>query len=506
MSDEQVNPKKFKLVKEEHDHFEVMHPDGSTFKVAKEPLDDKSHDFIRELNFDEGGSAPTAAEANAIENFTNEESSPDPGMQDSVQAPQSSGASFPKDESISQATVAPDIAAGGNSSTASQYGYPTPQDYDKLYSGMEAAGKKGLQAQEGEAQGEITASQNKVDTLNAANTWMNKVSEQQAMDDQSYEDQIKGFHLDPNRYWNSKSTGQKILGAISMAIGGYGSALSGQPNMAYGIIQRAINSDVESQKFDYNNMKTAYALNSQKYKNQYATHLATVNNSLSVANAMIDQAQAKAKGPLAEQQYQMLKNNIMVDRLNNRRDFSKYMLTTNPNAMQSDSGYGFPGNYNALGDPEITKRAVNLTNGNQALLNDPSQKKDFIEGQSAKNEWINSLTELNKAVEDYNPVTAAITKIPGAGNFSPATQNIINLQEAAAKAGLRAKDYTRNPTHDEVEKEMQRYAGPDLNKDVALTKNNQHLKEAYEDLNRHYAAYLPNYKSAQGYQKGKGQK
>jgi len=44
-------------------------------------------------------------------------------------------------------------------------------------------------------------------------------------------------------YWNNKSTGTKILGAISLALGAYGSSLGGGPNTALTIINKAMDDD-----------------------------------------------------------------------------------------------------------------------------------------------------------------------------------------------------------------------------------------------------------------------
>jgi hypothetical protein len=57
--------------------------------------------------------------------------------------------------------------------------------------------------------------------------------------------------IDNNRLWNDASTGQKILAGLSIALGGYGGALSGKgDNKALDIINKAIDRDIESQKFN----------------------------------------------------------------------------------------------------------------------------------------------------------------------------------------------------------------------------------------------------------------
>jgi len=56
--------------------------------------------------------------------------------------------------------------------------------------------------------------------------------------------------VDPNRYWSNMSTGGKISSAIGMMIGGIGAGLSHAPNLAAGVIENAINRDIDAQKMD----------------------------------------------------------------------------------------------------------------------------------------------------------------------------------------------------------------------------------------------------------------
>lgn len=52
--------------------------------------------------------------------------------------------------------------------------------------------------------------------------------------------------IDPNRFWNSKSTFEKILGTIAIGMGAAGAGNG--PNKAYEIIKDAINRDMDAQK------------------------------------------------------------------------------------------------------------------------------------------------------------------------------------------------------------------------------------------------------------------
>lgn len=59
--------------------------------------------------------------------------------------------------------------------------------------------------------------------------------------------------IDPNHYWNSKSTGGKIASAIGFLLGGAGLGASGHPELAGKVIQDAIDNDVNAQKATFQN-------------------------------------------------------------------------------------------------------------------------------------------------------------------------------------------------------------------------------------------------------------
>jgi hypothetical protein len=73
------------------------------------------------------------------------------------------------------------------------------------------------------------------------------INERQAKLD-AISEEYSGMNLDSNRFWNNKSTGDKILAAIAIGLGAMGQAQSGGENQALNIIQGAIDRDIEDQK------------------------------------------------------------------------------------------------------------------------------------------------------------------------------------------------------------------------------------------------------------------
>jgi hypothetical protein len=73
------------------------------------------------------------------------------------------------------------------------------------------------------------------------------IDERQAKLD-AISEEYSDMNLDSNRFWNNKSTGDKILAAIAIGLGAMGQAQSGGENQALNIIQGAIDRDIEEQK------------------------------------------------------------------------------------------------------------------------------------------------------------------------------------------------------------------------------------------------------------------
>lgn len=65
--------------------------------------------------------------------------------------------------------------------------------------------------------------------------------------------------INPNQFWESRSTPQKIMAAIGIALGGIGGGLSGHGgNAAMDVINKAIDRDIDAQKFNANQKQAAF--------------------------------------------------------------------------------------------------------------------------------------------------------------------------------------------------------------------------------------------------------
>lgn len=111
---------------------------------------------------------------------------------------------------------------------------------------------------------EYTASRalEEMDKADVALIKANKVREQR---DANIRTRIQALHtdaeqaanakVDPARWWNNASTGQRIASVLAAAIGGWLSPLQGGKNSALDAIDKAIDRDIEAQMADLQNMR-----------------------------------------------------------------------------------------------------------------------------------------------------------------------------------------------------------------------------------------------------------
>ncbi len=107
--------------------------------------------------------------------------------------------------------------------------------------------------------------------------------------------------LDPDRYWNNKSTGSKILAGIGLALSGIGSGLTKQPNLAFQAVNDAINRDIESQKNDQSRDLNLWKMNRQSLGSDLEANLATQNQLYTGLKYKLAQAGANAATDIAKQ-------------------------------------------------------------------------------------------------------------------------------------------------------------------------------------------------------------
>jgi len=110
---------------------------------------------------------------------------------------------------------------------------------------------------------ERAAKQNIIDTKNYEAARQQRYNENKQHVQESIQDFINHPNIDPNRYLGNMGTGQKIMTAIGLLLGGIGAGTAGTENMAMKYLMNTIDKDIEAQKLSLDKKNTIYKANLQ---------------------------------------------------------------------------------------------------------------------------------------------------------------------------------------------------------------------------------------------------
>jgi hypothetical protein len=150
-------------------------------------------------------------------------------------------------------------------------------------------------------------------------------------------ERVANNQIDPRRFLNDRTTGERIMGAIGMVLSGAGSGLTGQPNLAVQVVQAAIDRDIAAQKTNLEKEQTLLGYNIQQTQNElaaakftqaalwniYAARLEANKDQLAgqlampealaqIANAKVQASQAQSQAVLMMQQAASNKINALM--------------------------------------------------------------------------------------------------------------------------------------------------------------------------------------------------
>lgn len=141
---------------------------------------------------------------------------------------------------------------------------------------------------------------------------------------QDYSDTVQKLgqmHLDSNRWWAQKTTGDKVATGILAFLGGLGALGTGGPNLAWEAIKRDMDADVEAQKFDYQTTmdrakgaQNAFSMAMERYGSEDAATAAARAAALDFSAAKVGQLAAHWKGVDAQNAADDLLGRIAAER------------------------------------------------------------------------------------------------------------------------------------------------------------------------------------------------
>lgn len=438
-----MNLKKVKSVQDQGTHFVVDHETHGRFKVLKKDLDKLTQAKIARLcsggmvrHYDEGGYVPAqpvapdpvdpqdvpnpdtgitprqfaAATANNPEYNLNDNTraaslgiNPVPDIKDTDQV-----VAGPAPTSLESALGMPPAAPSQLGPTQSPQAAPAPAQQapqaaaaPKLPTMPSAAGIFGdldKQAQAIRNSANITGKEEGEKQA----TYQNYLAQKQTHDaafatsmksqDAEYKqlhDDVANSKINPNRLWQSMSTGNKVLAAISMVLGGIGAGAGGH-NQAVAVIQDAINRDIDAQKTDLGKKQSLLSDNLRKTGDlreaerlTQAQMLATVQGQVTVIGSKYGGAKAQAQADLLANGIAEKRDRLKYDIASNRAIAAAQLTQQQQLAQAYDrlsKGVGTPADEAVLGD-KMAAMVVDTPTG-RALAHDPEAAKEYRKTQA----------------------------------------------------------------------------------------------------------------------------
>lgn len=331
--------KGYKLLSEKDKHFELQHPDGGAFKVAKSGLSNQHMAKIRKMA---GGGE---VDDDGTDQTTGQDFAPPPSNLDSLYSSQTAdrppsesinpeeSANFASPEDLNQLAtrlpkgpkegeVAPPPSNNPNAAMEKDIGgmqqtSAPMSDSQSAFSSISADNEKAINNEMKAAQASAAAVQRAGDIQ--AKVYDDNAQRQQALQRETavkyaaldkeqaqLKQDVMNTKIDPGKVWNNASTGNKVLAGIGVLLSGIGSGLTGQPNLAMSVINKTIDDDIAAQRSELGKKQSLLSDNYRKYGDLRQATLATELQLNAVVQGQVASAAAKTQGPIAQANAQHL--------------------------------------------------------------------------------------------------------------------------------------------------------------------------------------------------------
>jgi len=216
-------------------------------------------------------------------------------------------------------------------------------------------------------------------------------------DHQDLVNKVSAAQIDPNRMWTKMSEGNKALAGIGMALGAFGSALTGQQNTAANIIQKAIDNDIEAQRLNLGKQQNLLTANMQRYRDIGTAEAATRVQMGAMLQGQIQQIASKYGGDQAKLNAQMLTSQIQSQMVPLQQQVLNSMVQSKMYGASGGEG-GLPIGQEPLtmlSDPKYRESRV-VVNGKAFQANSPGEGEQLRSWESVAPSIINDIEALDK--------------------------------------------------------------------------------------------------------------
>ncbi len=206
--------------------------------------------------------------------------------------------------------------------------------------------------------------------------------------------------IDPRKFMNNMSTGNKLLAGIAVTLGGLGAGLAGGENQGLSMINKFIDQDIDAQKKNLDKKTNLLSQNLQRTRDLQSAEALTRSQALAITAAQVEKAKAKASSPEARARADVLLGQLKQQQIALNSQQAKTQMLNN---------VGKPGvkvNPEALPEDQ-RKRLITAPNGQQYLSQTDKGAEDLREELSTLDPIFKELDALDKlGSAAYNPRVA----------------------------------------------------------------------------------------------------
>lgn len=123
---------------------------------------------------------------------------------------------------------------------------------------------------------------------------------------------IRDGQVDPNRVFNNMSTGEKVLKSIGLVLGGIGSGLTHQPNVALSLLNKQIDNDIKAQEMDLNKNQNLLRENFARTGDIRLAREATRVQQKDMLAMKLEQVENNSQDPFVRQKAQLMRNQLAL--------------------------------------------------------------------------------------------------------------------------------------------------------------------------------------------------
>lgn len=310
----------FQMAEETPTHYIIKHPKGDILKIAKSGLSNDMHEHIKKIST--GSSTGEAKEIKGYADGTPDEPVQEPDVISDSEIKGRAGVA-PQQAPVVVNVQAPTANPPAAQPAVAQAPAPAPTtDPAEAAATPQPGAPNGSvgQYQQGlrqEAQAQSQLGQEKAGAYGQQATdeaKYNTLLQQSLAEEHQHVaktvDDFNNQHIDFNRVWKNKQTGDKVLAGIGMLVSGMGSGFSGQPNMAMKVINDEIDRDIAQQKEEGERKRNAFTMYRDMYGDEQRGIQAQRLGMQAVVGARLNQMLSKSMGPMAAAQ--MLQKSPLV--------------------------------------------------------------------------------------------------------------------------------------------------------------------------------------------------